>query len=205
MVDQVGVERVVAGHQHHQRLVAASAGPAGLLPERGPGAGEARHDHGVQPGDVDTELQRVRGGDPEQVAADQRGLQRPPLLRQVAAAVGRHPRHQRRVHLGEHPLRAERRQLRTPPRADEGQRAGALDDEVGQHPARLRAGGAAHRRTVLPGQLVEQGRLPQRDGPARRGRPVVGHGHHSRPVSRAAKAAGSATVADASTIVGRAP
>ena len=118
---------------------------------------------------------------PEQVTADQGGLQRPPLLRQVAAAVGRHPGHQRRVHLGEHPLRAERRQLRTATRTDEGQRARTFDDEVGQHPRRLRARGSPHRRAVLARQLVEQGRLPQRDGAARRGRPVVAHGHDLPP------------------------
>ena len=118
---------------------------------------------------------------PEEVTADQGGLQRPPLLRQVAAPVGRHPGHQRRLHLGEHPLRAERRQLRTTTRADEGQRAGTFDDEVRQHPRRLRARGSPHRRAVLARQLVEQGRLPQRDGAARSGRPVVGHGHDLPP------------------------
>ncbi len=181
MVDEIGVERVVAGHQHHQRLVPTAPGTAGLLPEGGPGAGEAGHDHGVQPGDVDAQLQRVRGRHAQEVTADQGGLQRPPLLRQVAAPVGRHPGHQRRLHLGEHPLRTERRQLRTATRTDEGQRARTFDDEVRQHPRRLRARGSPHRRAVLARQLVEQGRLPQRDGAARGGRPVVAHGHDLPP------------------------
>ena len=91
VVHQVGVQRVVAGDEHDQRARPGPPGPAGLLPERRQRAGEAGEHHGVQPGDVDAELQRVGGGHPEQVAAGERRLQRAALLRQVAAAVGGHP------------------------------------------------------------------------------------------------------------------
>ena len=49
---------------------------------------------------------------PEEVTAGQRRLQRPPLLGEVAAAVGGHPLHQLGVDVGEEPLRARAR----PPR-----------------------------------------------------------------------------------------
>ena len=39
---QVGIQRVVAGHQHHERALSAPAGSAGLLPERGDRSGKNR-------------------------------------------------------------------------------------------------------------------------------------------------------------------
>ena len=176
MVHEIGVERVVARDQHHQRLVATPARAPRLLPERRPGAGEARHHDGVQAGDVHPELERVRGGHAEQVAVHQRRLEGAPLLGQVAAAVGRHAGDQRGVDLGEHALRAEGGQLRPPARSDERQRAGTLDDEVGQHPRGLGPGGAADGCPVLPDQLRQQRRLPQRHRPSGRGRSVVDDG-----------------------------
>ena len=59
VVDEVGVQRVVAGDQHRQGALPGPAGPAGLLPQRRPGAGPAGEQHRVQPGDVDAELERV--------------------------------------------------------------------------------------------------------------------------------------------------
>jgi hypothetical protein len=205
VVHQVGVERVVPGHEHHQRGVRGAPGPAGLLPERGPGAGEARHQHGVEPGDVDAQLEGVGGGHPDQVPPGERGLQRAALLGQVAAAVGRDPRGQVRVDLAEQPLGLHGGELRAPPRPHEGERAGVLHDEVGEHPRALGTGGAAHGRAVLAARAGQQRRLPQHDGaPGPRGG-VVGDGPDRPPVSRVAKAAGSATVAEASTTTGRAP
>ena len=52
MADEVGVQRIVARHQHHQGVVPRRpARPA--CPERGPRAGEARDHHRIEPGDVD--------------------------------------------------------------------------------------------------------------------------------------------------------
>ena len=90
MVHQIGVERIVTGDQHHQRALAATARSAGLLPERGNGSGETSQQHGVEPGDVDAEFQRVRGGQPAQFAVGQRILQRAAVLGEVTGAVGGH-------------------------------------------------------------------------------------------------------------------
>ena len=70
MVDQVGVERVVARHHHRERVAGASAGPAGLLPQRGAGAGEPGQQDRVESADVDAELERVGGGQAEQPTVD---------------------------------------------------------------------------------------------------------------------------------------
>jgi hypothetical protein len=60
MVNQVGVQRVVACDQHDQRTLAASPRASGLLPEGRDGARKTRQHHRVETGDVDTELQRIR-------------------------------------------------------------------------------------------------------------------------------------------------
>ena len=61
---------------------AAPSGPPGLLPEGGPAARVAAQHHGVEPGDVDPELERVGRGHP----ADR---SRPPVL--ARSAGGRWP------------------------------------------------------------------------------------------------------------------
>ena len=66
MVDQVGVQRVVARHHHAERVAGAPAGAADLLPQRGAGAREAGEQHGVEAADVDAELERVGRGQAEQ-------------------------------------------------------------------------------------------------------------------------------------------
>ena len=70
VVDEVGVERVVAGDQHAERVLGAPPGPPDLLPQGGPGAGEAGDQHRVEAADVDAELERVGGGQPDQLARD---------------------------------------------------------------------------------------------------------------------------------------
>ena len=174
VVHEEGVQRIVAGHEQHQRVVARAPGTPRLLPERRPRPGEPRDHHRVEPGDVDPQLQRVRRRDPAQRAAHQRRLELAALLGQEPGAVGRDLAGELRVDLGEHPPRAQRGQLRTPPRAHERQRPRPLDDEVGQDPGRLRPRRPAHRGAVLAGHLLEQRRLPQPDRPAPARRGVVG-------------------------------
>jgi len=57
------VELVVAGHENSHRAAIGPPGPARLLPHRGDGAGEAVEHAGVEPADVDAELEGVRGDD----------------------------------------------------------------------------------------------------------------------------------------------
>ena len=54
--DEIGVERVVAGDQHGQRVAGAAARPPDLLPPGGSGAGEAGDDDRVESRHVDAEL-----------------------------------------------------------------------------------------------------------------------------------------------------
>ena len=64
VVNEVGVQRVVPGHQHHQCTLAASAAAPGLLPERRDRPRKPGQHHGIQSGDVDAQLQGVGGGQP---------------------------------------------------------------------------------------------------------------------------------------------
>ncbi len=138
-VDEIGVERVVAGHEDPQCVLGATPGPADLLPEGGPGAGEAGDQHGVEPADVDAELEGVGRGEAHQVTPAQGGLEGAALLGEVAPAVGRDPAGQRGIDLGQQVGRGQRDLLGTPARADEGQGADVLGDQVGEQVGDLAA------------------------------------------------------------------
>ncbi len=150
VVHQVGVQRVVAGDQHAQRVLAAAPGAADLLPQRRPGAGEAGHQHRVEAGDVDAELEGVGGREPDQLArtaapararagpraGSRRGRPRPG--RRSSGATSR-----------EQPAGGQRDRLGAAPGPDERQRAHALDDQVGQQVGGLGGRGPPDRRAVL--------------------------------------------------------
>jgi hypothetical protein len=74
MVREIRVERVVAGHEHHERRRSGSPGPAGLLPQRGQRPGKAREHDRIQAADVQPQLQRVRRGHAQQLARGECGL-----------------------------------------------------------------------------------------------------------------------------------
>ena len=146
--DEVGVERVVAGDQHPERVAGAAAGAADLLPERRAGAGEAGHQHGVEAADVDAELEGVGGREAEQLAGAQLALELAALLGQVAAAVRRDARRQRGVDLAEQRGGGQRDLLGAAPRADEGQRPHVRrrpGRRAGRRSRRRRRGAAARR------------------------------------------------------------
>ena len=88
MMDKVGVQRVVAGDQHHQRPLTSSAATARLLPERGDRPGESGQQHGIQSSDVDSQFQRVGGGQAAQLAVGQGSLEYATVLGEIAGAVG---------------------------------------------------------------------------------------------------------------------
>ena len=204
VVDEVGVQRVVARHQHGEGVAGTPSGAAHLLPQRGAGAREAGEQDGVEAADVDAELERVGRGQAEQPPRAERLLELATLLGQVAAAVGRHLVDQRRVDLGEQAARGQRDRLGAAPGADEGEGAHPLDDEVGEQVGDLADGGAAYGRAVLAAPGDER-RLPQGQRRAPRGEPSSVTASTSSPVSRPAEISGSATVAEASTKVGWAP
>ena len=90
------VERVLAGDVDGEAAAAAPR-PAPHLPQAGDGAGEGDADRRVELADVDPQLERVGGDDREQLAGGQPRLDLAPLLRRVAAAVGRDPLRQLRL------------------------------------------------------------------------------------------------------------
>ena len=174
------VQGVVRGHEERERVLAAAPGAADLLEERRAGARPAGHHHRVQPRDVDAHLQRRRRGHAQQPTRAQVRLQLPPLLGQVARAVGRDPRAEPRLDLLELPLGRAGDGLGPAPRADERQRAHLLQGQV-----RDQVGGGGHRRAAdgraVLAPTVRQLRLPERhrDRPVR-GR-VLGDGRGRRP------------------------
>ncbi len=106
MVHEIGVERVVAGDQHHQRAFAAAPGTTGLLPERGDRARVSGDDHRVEAADVHAEFEGVGGGDAEQLAVGEGALEAAAVVGQVPGAVGGHPLGQGRCGFGEQLLGA---------------------------------------------------------------------------------------------------
>ena len=153
---QVGVQRIVPGDQDGQCALGLTPRPARLLPERGPGAGVAGHQDGVESGDVDAEFESGGGGESEQSAGVQVALQGPAFVGEVAAAVGGHP-------LGERPaelvLGLQRDEFGGAAGADEHDGPGLPFDQVGQQVRGLGGGGAAYRGAVLA-DVLGQRRLP---------------------------------------------
>ena len=147
---------------------AAATGPAPLLPERRHGARKADRDRAVEGADVDPELERVGGGDAEQLAGHQALLDLAPLRRCVAGAIRGEPGSSLRVDaIGREAVD----QLDRLPALGEADRAQALLDE-----ARQQTGGVAERARADAELRVDQLRVPERDRPlGPRGRVAVDH------------------------------
>lgn len=90
MVDQIRVQRIVTGNQHHQRALAAPARPARLLPERGHRPGKTSQHHRIQSGDINAQLQSVGGSQPAQLALGQGLVQRATVLGKITGPIRRH-------------------------------------------------------------------------------------------------------------------
>jgi hypothetical protein len=160
MVHEVGVQRVVPGDQHRQSLPAGPPGPTRLLPQRSPRARIPADQHGIQPDQVDAELERVGRRQPEQLPAEQLPLDLPPVLLEVTGPVRGHPVTQTGHDLVELAPGNGGHDLRPAPGPDERQRPGAGHDRIGE----------------------QVGGLPQR-GPPHLGQfaaPVPGHGHETQ-------------------------
>ena len=164
MGDEVGVERVVARHEHAEPALPLASGPADLLPHRGPGAREARH-HAPRRGRRCRCRARARWSRPPPSSSPdlQLLLELAPVLRQVAAAVRRDPSRQVRVDLVQRApgvcsatVSAPRR-LRT--------NASVRTPSATRSASRSAVSADAERRTGAPCSPTQrrQRRLPQRD------------------------------------------
>ena len=203
---RIGVQRVVAGDQDGQGALPGASGAARLLPQGGAGAGIAGDEDGVEPGDVDAEFEGGGGGEAEELAGVQGAFQGAALLGEVAAAVGGDAPGEGAVDLGEAFLGDHRDQLGAAPGAYEGDRADALDGEVGQQVGGLGGGGTADGRALLAVQLGQRG-LPEGEDQlaarARRRRRPRSTGQAGEAARR--PTAGSAAVAEARRKTGSEP
>ena len=68
VMHQVGIERVVVGDEHGERILATAPGPADALGKGRTGARPTGHDDRIQPGDVNAQLQRGGAGQAQQLA-----------------------------------------------------------------------------------------------------------------------------------------
>jgi len=84
MVEQMAVQRIIAGDHHHQSIPVAAPRASRLLPERSQGAREPGHHHRIQPGDVDAQLQGIGRSHPGKLSRPQPGFQLPAITRQIA-------------------------------------------------------------------------------------------------------------------------
>ena len=125
----------------------------------GAGAGIAGDEHGVQPGDVDAELQRVGGGQPEQLAGVQ-GRAPGRAAPRADSRRGRRRRAQVSVAVDGAPSRSwamREIELGAAPGADEGDRAHALHREVGEQFGGLGGRRTAHGAPRSPSSSVSGG------------------------------------------------
>ena len=83
MVDQVAVQGIVTGDQRRQGVLARPPGAADLLQEGRAGAGPPGDQDGVEPRDVDPELECGRARDPQQPPVPQLLFQLTAFLRQL--------------------------------------------------------------------------------------------------------------------------
>ena len=87
VVDDVLVDRRAGGDEDRDARALPPSGPPELLPGGRDRPRVAGQDRDVEAADVDAELERVGGDDAEDLAVAQAVLDRPPLGRQVAAAI----------------------------------------------------------------------------------------------------------------------
>ncbi len=132
------VELVLARHEHGERLLGLAPRPPRLLPEGRDGAGEAVEHAGVEPADVDPQLEGRGGHHALEAAREELVLDGPALDGEVAAPVGGHGvgqcLGQAAPHVGGHDLGA----LAA---AAERDGAPAVEDELGGDGGALAVGG----------------------------------------------------------------
>ena len=139
VIQQVRVQGVGPGDQDHVGRSATPSGATGLLPEGGSAARVAAQHHGVEPGEVDPELQGVGRRHPADGAVRQPAFDQSAVVREVASPVRQHaarlcPRRAR----ADRGLGRPRHLLGQPPGRHEGEHLLAGSDPGGHQ---LRGGG----------------------------------------------------------------
>ena len=122
---QVGIERVVVGDENGERVLAASSGSADALGKGCAGAGPARHEYGVQAGDVDAQLQCGGAGQAQQLAVAEPAFEFAALFGGVSCPVRGDAVGEAGLNLVEVALGLLREDLHAAARARKDERAGA--------------------------------------------------------------------------------
>ena len=148
------VERVLAGDVEGKPLAPPARAPP-HLPQAGDGARERHADCSVQVADVDSELERVRRDDGEQVAPGEARLDLAALLGRVAGPVGGDPLGELRPPQLLEPHAGEALdQLDAAPAAKEADRPHPLAHQVGQELRGLRENRPAGHRSRVDDRWV---------------------------------------------------
>ncbi len=85
------VERVVRSDEHREGIAATPSRPPRLLPRRCHGSGIPGHHDRIHPPDVDSQLQRVRGGHADQISIEKAPFDFPTLARRVTGPIAHDP------------------------------------------------------------------------------------------------------------------
>ena len=125
MMHQIRIQRIVPSDKHGERILTPATGTPNPLNKGCAGSGPARHEHRIQPGNIDTQLKCRGTCQPEQFAGAQPMLKLTAFLWHIPRTVRRHPMRQPRLGLIKVALCSLRDQLGTAPRPGEGKRAGA--------------------------------------------------------------------------------
>ena len=133
MMHQVRIQRIVPSDKHGERILTTATGTPNPLNKGCAGSGPTRHEHRIQPGNIDTQLKCRGTCQPEQFAGAQPMLKLTAFLGHIPRTIRRHPMCQPRLGLIKVTLRSLRDQLGTAPRPGEGKRAGAREYQVGEH------------------------------------------------------------------------
>ena len=85
---QVLIDGIIVRDQRRHRLLHSPARSACLLPRASDAAGIARQDCRVEPADVNADLERRRGRDPDQLTTEEQPFDLPPFRGSITGSIG---------------------------------------------------------------------------------------------------------------------
>ena len=149
VMHQVGIERVVVGDEHGERILATAPGPADALGKGRAGARPTGHDNRIQPGDVNAQLQRGGAGQAQQLAVAEPAFELAAFFGGVSGPVCSDAVSETGLNLVEVALGLLREDFYAAARTGKNQGAGSGKYQVGEHLRALLHGGDAARRLLL--------------------------------------------------------
>ena len=153
---EVLIERVVLGHEHAERALAAAPAASRLLPGAGDGTRVSGQHRGVEVANVYAQLHRVGRGQSEEFTLVKIPLDASAIFRHITGAVGGDTSGDDWVRRLELVSGVHVQKLRLPSTANERHRARVSLEQLDVYLGRLGVGGA----TCALGE-VDHGRVPQ--------------------------------------------